>query len=62
MARNSDGTVVLKTAGKLSRDYRGGGTTNFAAGATTYRGGGVGSGGQLNSYRRGWRVIGKSER
>ena len=60
MARNSDGTVVLRTTGKLAQTPRGSGMGKVVT--TAYLGAGPGAGGGLNSYRRGWRVIGKNER
>ena len=60
MARNADGTVVLKTTGKLARTPRGSGMGKVVT--TAFLGAGSGAGGGLTSYRRGWRVVGKSER
>lgn len=61
MARNSDGTVVLKTTGKLSQTPRGSGTglvVTHAYKAIGTRGHRVYDG----LPRKGWRIVARTER
>lgn len=60
MPKNADGTVVLKSTGKLAQTPKGTGMGKVVT--TAYLGAGPGAGGGLNSYRRGWRVVGRTER